>query len=238
MVEFKIMPSKKKQNGVCVYCGVEGPVTEEHVPPQNLFPGVPNDQLIWVPACLDCNTRYSTDDEYFRMVLTFLEDVQDHLTVQQLVPVVKRSLNYPEAAGHRRSVINNIERIQPLTASGLLLPPHFAFRAKDARLRNVIEKTTRGLFLKFSGQRLPDDYHVEVLIPWAAVKEDISQEELEWWREYIIQPVEDRPFVSIGKNDFWACYEFGVDDPNCSLWLYVFYEKVLFVALTLRNGAS
>jgi hypothetical protein len=55
-----------KQEPFCVYCGATENLTEDHVPPQCLFPK-PRPRLIKVPACKACHAPTSKDDEYFRM---------------------------------------------------------------------------------------------------------------------------------------------------------------------------
>src|SRR5713101_6317270 len=42
--------------------------TRDHIPPRGFFPVVP-DNIVTVPACLQCNQSYSKDEEYFRTVV-------------------------------------------------------------------------------------------------------------------------------------------------------------------------
>jgi hypothetical protein len=41
------------KRGICAYCGTEGPITADHVPPQSWLERPYPDNLITVPACLD-----------------------------------------------------------------------------------------------------------------------------------------------------------------------------------------
>lgn len=54
----------------CALCAGEA-CTEDHVPPQNLYPKPrrPNLQLHTVPACKSCNNGASTDDEELNMIV-------------------------------------------------------------------------------------------------------------------------------------------------------------------------
>src|SRR5690606_11581497 len=84
------MSKSRKQHGVCTYCGAAGPVTDDHIPPQSLFPAgafVP-----YVPACRGCNGGSSGDDEHFRAVLTIRDGLDDHVVVKGLLASVVRGL--------------------------------------------------------------------------------------------------------------------------------------------------
>jgi len=48
----------------CAYCGIEAPMTKEHVPPRKLFPrGTVG--MVTIPACASCNNGYSRYDNRF-----------------------------------------------------------------------------------------------------------------------------------------------------------------------------
>ena len=52
------MTKKKKgeqKQGTCVYCGTEGPITDEHVFPEVIFHEL-DDNMVIVPACDACLT--------------------------------------------------------------------------------------------------------------------------------------------------------------------------------------
>lgn len=59
----------------CYNCGIEldnQKVTREHIPPQNLFEGFPNEyksDRITVPSCFNCNNGKSILDEEFRNLI-------------------------------------------------------------------------------------------------------------------------------------------------------------------------
>jgi len=48
---------KRKQNGVCIFCGKESEVTDEHIFPESWYPDdTPKDLWLWQgPACYACN---------------------------------------------------------------------------------------------------------------------------------------------------------------------------------------
>ncbi len=78
---FDMPQRKKKRLGICVYCGRNGPVTRDHIPPKNLFATRPSN-LITVPACEKCNRAACKDDEYFRLTITSRSDIGEHPEAQ------------------------------------------------------------------------------------------------------------------------------------------------------------
>ncbi len=118
--------SKKKlqKTGQCVYCGKIAPITDDHVPPQNLFAKPRPNNLIKVPSCKEChgeNKQVSQDDEYFRLMLTLREDTYNHPDVGQILPTVFRSLRKPEKVGFTKSLQNSMREVNVRSPSGLYL---------------------------------------------------------------------------------------------------------------------
>ena len=62
--------SRKERVGICVYCGIAGPVTSDHIPPKCLFPPGARLNLMTVAACPACHGSFKLDDECFRIVLS------------------------------------------------------------------------------------------------------------------------------------------------------------------------
>ena len=67
--------TRRPRQGNCVYCGAEGDVTRDHVPPSCLFPPEDRINLITVPACAECHESFKLDDEYFRVTLSLRADL-------------------------------------------------------------------------------------------------------------------------------------------------------------------
>ena len=55
---------------LCIYCLKKIADTKNHIPPQSIFDKPLPKNLISVPSCFECNNSASTDDEYFRIVIT------------------------------------------------------------------------------------------------------------------------------------------------------------------------
>src|SRR5262245_41527341 len=113
------MPKTKSlpRMGQCIYCGEIRELTDDHIPPKNLFAKPRPNDLIEVPSCKVCNGGASKDDEYFRLMLTLRDDTFDHPEVQKVLPTVFRSLTKPNKVGFSQSLFQSI-RILDVTASG------------------------------------------------------------------------------------------------------------------------
>ncbi len=83
--------------GVCTYCGRAREITDDHVPPQNMFPSPRPPDLITVPACRRCNQGFSMEDEYFRIAVLGPAALQD--------PRAREIWDGPVVRGLRRSIL-------------------------------------------------------------------------------------------------------------------------------------
>jgi len=230
------MSSKKRKNGICVYCGRQGRVTDHHIPPKNLFSEDDRTNLIKVPSCESCNNQASKDDEYFRLVLTLREDVRNHPDVKAVLPIAMRSLRRPEASIFRANFIKGLKRIHPTTPSGLILPVRGAYTLDLMRIERVLQRLTKGLFFHLKGYRLPNDYSVSIFAPFTM--RNLAWETVQWFAENVLEPLGKQTGIVVGRKVFLYKFLFTDSDPSSSIWLYLFYERVVFFALTGQSGSS
>src|SRR5436190_10111635 len=86
---------KKKPSQQCYLCGKwANSYTRDHIPSKTLAGDVPNIQFITVPACLECNQQFSSEESKFR----------DFLAVVGSNPVTE------EANGALEAFKRNIQR--------------------------------------------------------------------------------------------------------------------------------
>ncbi len=112
---------KKDENGVCVFCGVQDKVKEDHVPPKNLFVGFPDEELIKVPGCKSCNEGSSKDDEYFRAFLIPQEDIASHPQAQKLNRIVREKFDASELKGLESRMYSQLHAKDVYTPAGIYL---------------------------------------------------------------------------------------------------------------------
>lgn len=122
-----LMP-RKERVGTCVYCGITGPVTSDHVPPKCLFPPDARLNLMTVAACPACHGSFKLDDEYFRLVLSIRPDLPSGSESSFIQEQTKRSLRNPEAAGLLASIRASTSRREVRTRSGIYLGKAHALR--------------------------------------------------------------------------------------------------------------
>ena len=127
----------------CACCGAPK-VSDDHVPPRNLFP-LNRTNLVTVPACHEHNGKRSVVDEDFRnYIATHIGD--DTPNAQELLRKTVR--------GVRRN--RKVQRWRPDLSA-------FEVDIKSDSFKPMIEWITRGLYWRaYSGDRLPLDIEMRI----------------------------------------------------------------------------
>ncbi len=227
---------KPHKTGECVYCGKVAPITDDHIPPRNLFSKPRPSNLIKVPSCKEChseNKTVSQDDEYFRLMLSLREDTAKHPDVEKILPVVFRSLARPEQAGLTRSLMKSVKKVNLRTKGGLYLGIKQAYDVNLARLDNVARRIAKGLFYHENGRRLPSEY--EVVAYSEDGLRDLTEDDRQHLQQKIMAPLMSNSPKIVGNGVFSYRVSYSDTDPNTSVWFFVFYERVAFLCLTLTK---
>jgi hypothetical protein len=224
---------KKLDIGECVHCGEVGPVTMDHVPPKNLFNHPRPSDLVTVPACKGCNERASKDDEVFRNLLVTRADVGDHPAANRVLSVVMESLARPQAAGLRRAFTSSLMRVDLFSPGGIYLGTRAGYRVDLKRINRVARRTVTGLFFKRTGRRLPDQYRASVSC--LSGVDSVTPKNLPHLQE-VLRLLGTEPATDIGNGIFSYRFRLSEDDPFGSVWLLVFFGRVIFVGGTLPRS--
>jgi hypothetical protein len=195
-----------KRGEMCYICGQPATTGKgDHVPPKALFPKPRPSNLITVPCCATCNGSYSLDEEYFRNNISM---VSDYRHAEQVWKTTKRSLSY--SPGLQRDLLTRISPVRIGTHNLARLD----FDA--SRTDRVLVKIARGLVYHHSGHRLLDIISAEAQ----------QTEELPDGIRSITNQLRLR-----GRCGNTFCYMGGIaaEDPECSLWILVFYVSKVFV---------
>jgi hypothetical protein len=192
---------------LCAICGERDGTTRDHVPPKAIFPKPRPNNLVTVPACLECNNGASDNDDLFKVFLSLQaagnNEIARKLFQEKTVRTLKRNqsllaLILEEAK--ELQIINNQGNIE--TRTGIL----WNSAAHDA----VMERTIRGLYFHHSGSPIPIDTNLAV--QWLhGVPEEILPS-LHLFNE-----------VVLGDDQVTYKYIIYGDDPRHSLWLFDFY---------------
>lgn len=147
------MSVRRKQRGLCVYCGREKKLTADHVPPKLLLerPFPPN--LFTVPACRDCNSKFKADDEYTRTVLALDMRSNWNYAAQSNLPAIMRSLHRPDARGFAQYLAQQLHTMKILSPSG---SPVTAIQIDQRRINATGMHILRGLYFRETGKCISD----------------------------------------------------------------------------------
>jgi len=213
----------------CIYCGSSEKLTKDHIPPKCLFPEPTPRNLITVPCCEKCNRKFSKDDEYFRDVILMREDIFDLEDLETLRNKVIRSLRRAESSKYKKKLISGSEKINVFTKNGLFIGEKTTYNVDLNRLRKVIDRITRGLYFKKEGKVLDQNYDVKTY-----TSEDIANWNLKSQEEWLLLLVNilQKRLHHFGKI-FAYNYLLAKDDSNASVWLFNFYQKIVFISITL-----
>ena len=148
------MAQKRK---VCAYCGKDGTLTKDHVPPKLLFLPSARQNLITVPACVECNGGFSKEDEYLRLVLSIRQEVEDGPSGAFLWDNVLRSLKHPEAARMKAKVVKSVHRVKIRDHDGTERKG-LALETDYVRLKLTAQRIIKGLFYHQTGKPLAQGY--------------------------------------------------------------------------------
>jgi len=225
--------SARNRRGECLYCGRHAKLTRDHIPPRALFGTRPTAQLLTVLCCSNCNRTAAPDDEYFRLNLALRDDLGEERDVVDIIPSVMRSLHRPEAPGLRAGFLAGVRNIEVTTPAGIILGTRMAYDVDLNRLARVPTRIVRALFSRQRGCRLPDGYDVHTLA--AAGFRTADREFAEQVHEFLAPLINTQP-ISVGRVfSYWVTFE--PNDPNVSVWLTLFFRRVVFISFTLPHGA-
>lgn len=229
-------PLWKKRGGECVYCGkFSKPLTEDHIPPECLFPLPLPSNLIKIRCCTACNAGASADDEYFKRQIVLSQNVKNHPEAKKLIPSVQRSLE--KLRPFDVEFLRSLHYRNALSLIDGTISTKLAYPVDMVRLERVVQRITLGLYWRTVKNRLPDDCTVDVLVIGDNILK-LPLNELENFTRVIIEPLSSREKTVIGADVFSYRYTlFDGQQPGWSAWLMTFFGGVPAVSLTRPKNA-
>lgn len=217
---------KKNENGICVFCGVEGKVTKDHIPPKNLFVGFPDSGLIKVPSCEVCNNQSKLDDEYFRAFLIPQEDVISHPQVQKLNRIVREKFVSNKRKGLEKRMYSQIHTKNLYTPVGIYLGEKKLIYGEYSRIDASLKKILKGLFFLETEKIFPSGFFNLVVVDKRQIHiiENILKIEL----NSIVGELNEFPLNDI--YDIFS-YKWNVKE-SITVWLLTFFGKREFFGIT------
>lgn len=219
--------------GQCVYCGKKRTITDDHIPPKNIFSRPRPDNLITVPSCHICNNDSSLDDEYFWITMSVRQDVYNHPDISQNKDVINRAINHPNKYKFRQSLENSIEVCNAFSNSGLYLGKKHYLNVHLERLNRVVERIIKGLYFHHTHSILSNECITIAYITDCF----ISFEGTEIWEKIkdLFEILQYEQTNIIGNNIFEYKFKIVSDDNKNSLWILKFYNKVYFAGATIKR---
>jgi hypothetical protein len=220
--------TKIKHQGICVFCGKSGFVTDDHIPPRCIFPSnVKNNELIVVPSCEKCNNKSSDDDEYLRLMIALREDVYEKVKDDQIQKIL-RSLNKPEKRKFATNLMKNMSPVNLFTPSGLFVGQTIAYNCNIPRIEKITEKIGKGLYYHEKGSPFPPNSFVRsiCLVEIQKLPKNIKEKLSKIVRAIIKETV---PVKSIAGDVFRYKIVFKEEKMGCDFILMLFFEKIGFL---------
>jgi hypothetical protein len=214
----------------CVYCGGVDDLTDDHVPPQGIFPKPrPPGGLVKVRACRACNGGASKDDEYFRLMLCLSQDVGESPEAQKHWEPILKSLTREQARGMASALFRSIHPVQAMTWGGVHLGPKIGFDVDLERISRVIERTVRGLHFHELNRRPAEGSDVLVHCDETLIR--LPPQALGNARQKIILPLAGVEPKVVAPGVFSYRFLVAQDKPAASAWALTFYERKSFLAI-------
>ena len=206
--------------------------TRDHIPPQAIFSNPKPTNLITVPACKRCNHGSTLDDEYFRWFVT--TSSSDMPKAQKLVleRILKRSKKRPALLqGFMKKTI----KVDVFSQGGLFIKQVPALKYDRTRVKNIIEKTIRGLYWHKKKQAFDDKYteiKFVLYLPPPNKQPPFPPEDCQ-------KALLSSPLNIIGDGKTFA-YHYYTDPENdrITIWLLLFFEITGILAMTFPKEQS
>jgi len=137
---------------ICYNCGIAltgNNKTSEHIPAKNLYAGQPDEykqNLLTVPACFDCNNKFSNIDNEIRDMIGISND---SLKENQIISEKAVRGMFKQKAFDKLN-FNQHGQVESVT-----------FKLKNAL--EIHTKNFKGVFFKEYGELVPDGYTIHVI---------------------------------------------------------------------------
>jgi len=207
----------KSNKHICIYCQTEIGTTVDHVPPALLFPEPRPSDLVTVPACNICNSRFQKDEEFFRGLFLYMQPSPTEAT-NKLWPKIDRMLT--RSPGLHRTISNSIQSTFLVGTDGSLVGKNLILKKNWQRVLVVVNKIIRGLYFFEFGEILPSSTRI------ICTENRLAHFNLSDLYEQ----------TNDGKRSWPRIFEYKcsrVKEQNEeSIWLLRFYDGHLFVVFT------
>ena len=218
---------KKKKIGMCAFCGKDKEVTNDHVPPRNIFPRPqPNElDLVTVPGCNSCNHRSSKDDEEFKLYIS-LKSGMEAPTALKLHNSTKRTIQKNRKI--RSLVIDNSTPLYFPNGAGSDFSRQIVYKFDPEPVRRVGRKIVKGLYYKHYGKCLEGNADISLYL-----SEDFKINQMLTIEDLAKDTGKYGVHQEIGKNKELHYIYAQTELEYGTSWVFVFYGVSAMVGLTI-----
>lgn len=205
----------------CAYCGMQRPLTREHVIPRCLFPTPPPPNLVTVPVCSPCNNQKSRNDDFLRDMLVADVRCCHHPVAQSLFHKKSMSSARKGKSLFARTALQNANWGPAYTTGGIYVGDFHRIQLDGQRLIRIYSGLVRGLYYAVYKKRLPDNTIFECgrCERWHA--DEIARDMLENGC--------GRPII---LGNVFGCAHLWTDNPFMTYWLLSFYAGMFVTVET------
>ncbi len=209
--------SKLLKSKVCAFCGKEGDITRDHIPPRGLFGDPKPSNLITVPSCATCNNSSSADDQYFVTALS-LDMRSDAKSIGSVNKKTRRGLLRQDSRKFKENLLKNPKYLELRSPNGLYAGNTVALTIEPVRLWKTIEKIAKDLVYKITEKVVSAEYVLTTRFYYQW--EDLGSD----FPFYIMNHTRKNPnhHYSIGDGVF-ECYGFEIRENW--FWMIDFYRN-------------
>jgi hypothetical protein len=224
-----------RPKGTCVYCGIFDSLHMDHVPPESLFEPHARSNLITIPCCRRCNSAASKDDQYFLVFIALREGAKLKPEHDKLWQKARRTLKRKEASKFRQNVTSNIRFVNPVTPTGIILPPALSIPIDGLRVAETVTRFVKGLYFHETRRRLPDT-HLVISHDELALQNPPIERTNEISQICVLNShLQTTPGKTVGKA-FAYHWASNPAQPANTIWLLDFFDGIRFFCITQPTG--
>lgn len=218
---------KKERKGICAFCGSLTIVTDDHVPPRNIFPPPqPNDvEFVTVPGCKKCNQGSSADDEQFKVYITLKSGVNGAASLK-LHQSTKRTIRSNRKI--RKEIFENSTPFYLPSGDSSTFETQYIHKFDPRPIRRVARKIIKGLYFKHFGECIDEKAEVSVYL-----SEDIKYHQIMIIEDLARDTGKFGEHHTVGKNREFH-YAFAETEVKYGTsWVLIFNDQCAIVGLTI-----
>ena len=196
---------------------MEPGTTNDHVPPEQMFPDPKPSDLITVPACSGCNKGFQKNEDYFRGLFGLTG-----APIKQAEPEfwAKIGRGLQRSLAFNKTIADSLQSGTVVNTNGEKVGRRIKVEGNWHRVVNLIAKCVRGLY--FFERSVALSPSIEIECP-----------------QYGDGPIDLKTLYSLthhGKRGWPGVFEYryrvAPDDPAASAWILTFYWTCVYTAFT------